>query len=458
MKRVTHPIELNTNQKKTTVFFMIILILMAFLLNQSGIVKGVNFSFSDLFCLVILIVIAYKKELYLPIAPSIYFLVVSIITLLTSVFYVPIEFNLDPQPKQIISDFVKLVAIFVYFIIGYNLAKLMLIESIVKWYSMFGILIGGLGVFLTVFQIEVFSEVLFFAGTRYKGFMIDPNYFSVLNISALVYFSRLNNIKTHYKCLAIFITLLSVLASGSKTGVITLFCYLLFRIIGSLFSRKKKLSNIIIGLVGVIFLMLMTPVIDQILPFVENNILHNIPSITRIQELFTDFDEAISESGSGRDATWKVALQIIQLSPLIGIGIGTYTNIGFDLYHLNNVAHNTFLQVSAEWGIPLAFLFFLYTFILLGKASHSKKTQHEMNKILRDIIIILLIGSMAISLNNARVLWLFLGALVSSVNSSQKCGVQITGIKYLLFKERRGIEENDSKIGKLFKRKEGDGE
>ncbi|MDI3545796.1 MAG: hypothetical protein PWP68_1213 [Rikenellaceae bacterium] len=36
--------------------------------------------------------------------------------------------------------------------------------------------------------------------------------------------------------------------------------------------------------------------------------------------------------------------------------------------------------------------------------------------ILRDIIIVFLIGSMAISLNNARMFWFFFGALVFNSN------------------------------------------
>ena len=129
-----------------------------------------------------------------------------------------------------------------------------------------------------------------------------------------------------------------------------------------------------------------------------------------------DFSGAISENGSGRDITWKVAIQVIQLSPVTGIGIGTYSHIAYQMFHSNNIAHNTFLQLSAEWGIPLAFMLFIYMFFTIGKATNfSISNDSEMNLILRDIIIILLIGSMAISLNNARVLWLILGALVFSL-------------------------------------------
>jgi O-antigen ligase len=147
-----------------------------------------------------------------------------------------------------------------------------------------------------------------------------------------------------------------------------------------------------------------------------NGLTASIPALARIELLFTDFSSAFSENGSGRNITWKVALQLIQLSPVIGIGIGTYSNIAIELFHQSDISHNTFLQLSAEWGIPLAFIFFIYVFFILGSATFTRKPNWDHNLILRDIIIILLIGSMAISLNNARILWLVLGALVSSLN------------------------------------------
>ena len=79
---------------------------------------------------------------------------------------------------------------------------------------------------------------------------------------------------------------------------------------------------------------------------------------------------------------------------------------------MENLAHKTFLQLAAEWGIPLTVALFTFISIILIKSNTVNESNTEISIVLRDIIILLLVGSMAISLNNARVLWLFLGALV----------------------------------------------
>ena len=184
-----------------------------------------------------------------------------------------------------------------------------------------------------------------------------------------------------------------------------------------MFSAKKKVKVIISQWFLIIILVLIISLFFTLFQTIINDIASSIPAFTRVQQLFTDFDAAISGNGSERDSTWTAALQIIQHSPVIGIGIGTYMNIASGMFDAKDIAHNTLLQLSAEWGIPLAFVFFAYVFYLLGKATNNRMCNAETNYIIRDIIIILLVGSMAISLNNARVLWLLLGALVSSLYS-----------------------------------------
>ena len=388
---------------------------MSIFLHQSTVIFGVNISFADFFCMMILFVLVINNGMSVPITPLLFFLVVSIQVLVTAVFLVPYTFMHNPDAIKITSDYLKLLATFIYFILGYNLTRFHLLEKTLKWYSIFGLLIGALGIFLTFFRIDVFSQLLFFAGIRFKGLMIDPNYFSILQITALVYISRLQTLKVRYKLLAFLITFLSVLVSGSKTGIITLFCYTMLRILEYVFLKKKKQRELIYQLFLMGLFIIIAPIMIHFVQVSSNNLVASIPAFSRIQFLFTDFGSAISEDGSGRAVTWQAALQIIQLAPLTGVGIGTYTSIAWELFHYNNIAHNTFLQLSAEWGIPIAFMFFTYVFFMLGKATNSSLYGAEMNLILRDIIMILLIGSMAISLNNARVLWLFLGALVSSL-------------------------------------------
>lgn len=397
--------------------FIVPVLFLSILLHQSSELFGINLSFADFFCVFILVILVISHQLQLPIFPLIFFLIVSSIVIITSTFYVPMVFNIDINPKGIISDFLKLIALLVYFIIGFNLYRLDLMEKTLKWYSLFGMLIGLIGIMTTLLNINLLSEILYYSDTRYRGLMIDPNYYSVLQITAFIYFSRAKSIRFQYKVLALLITLITVLTSGSKTGLITLSCYLAFRIIEYLFKQNKKGSVILIQMTMITLLILVVPMLFHYLPKLIMIIGSIIPTFDRVQLLFTDFSSAISESGSGRNITWIVALQVIQLSPLIGVGIGTYSNIASKLYYSNDIPHNTFLQLSAEWGIPLAFLFFGYVIFLLVRISNSRSSMNlTINLVLRDIILVLLVASMAISLNNARILWLVLGALVCSLN------------------------------------------
>lgn len=364
-------------------------------------------------------VLIINNQLYLPIIPLLYFLVVSSVVILTAVFYLPIVYMIDPNTTSIMGDYLKLLAIFAYFIIGYNLRQLDLLDSTVKWYSLFGMLIGITGIMLTFFNIRIFMDLLFLAGTRFRGLMIDPNYYSVLQITSLVYFTRIENIKPRFKFFVVVIIVLSVFLSGSKTGVVTLGCYFIFRLLDYLFSSRKKISVVVLQLFLFALLVFLVPIAIYLFQALLTSITSFFPSFGRVSFLLTDFSAAISEDGSGREETWLTALNVIQLSPVIGIGIGTYTALVSEIYHFNSVAHNTFLQLSAEWGIPLAFTLFTYIFFLIGKVTLFPRDSSEMTLILRDIMLILLIGSMAISLNNARMLWLFLGALVFALNKQK---------------------------------------
>ena len=399
--------------KEISFFFTLIIILMGMFLNQSNVIFGVNFSFADFFCFLAVLILVFKKRLQLPFAPTMFFLVVSISVIFTAVFYVPSKFSYYPDSHKIISDYLKLIAVFIYFLLGYNIAKLKLIDKALQGYSLFALGIAIIGVVFTIFNIKIFSQVLFYGSTRFRGLMNDPNYFSVLQLAALVYFSRMKKVNTLLKNVAVLFIVISILASGSKTGMITLLCYLIFRVVEYLIKAKKKASTLIIQLFFVILLVAAIPVVLSIIGNLINYLATVIPAFARVQTIFIDFNVAISGGGSGRDTTWKIALELIKSSPIIGIGVGTYSGVAKQYFGTGVIAHNTYLQLITEWGIPLVVILFSYIFYVIGKATFSKNVNGEMNFILRDILIIFLIGSLGISLNNARMFWLVLGAFLS---------------------------------------------
>src|SRR5699024_11847161 len=71
-------------------------------------------------------------------------------------------------------------------------------------------------------------------------------------------------------------------------------------------------------------------------------------------------DSAVGASGSERGDAWDVALAVIALSPALGVGVGTYLTVANEVTGIPMLAHNTYLQVSAEWGLILAIVFFVW--------------------------------------------------------------------------------------------------
>lgn len=406
--------EQSNNINKST---SIIIILMAIFLNQSSVKFGVNISIADFLCVIIFILLLLKDKLILPFIPMMFFLFVSITGIITSAFIVPNKFLYNPVTYKIFIDYIKMVVVFIYFNIGYSVSNLKLIEKSLKWYSVFALLIGIIGIIFTVFKINIFSQYLFI-GARFRGLMNDPNYFAIIQVSAFVYFSRAKEFKIFYKRLILLLLFMSILVSGSKTGIITMICYIFIRILEYLLKPKKKTSTFIIQSLLIVLLIIIVLISPNIINSLMDYTTSIIPTFARIRYLFTDFNSAISASGSVRDSTWKAAIEVIKASPIIGVGIGTYSGIASKISGIGAMAHNTYLQLFSEWGILLSTMFFIYIFSIIGKVSCNEGFKSEINLMLRDIVIVFLIGSLAVSLNNARMFWVFLGALTFNIRNN----------------------------------------
>lgn len=400
--------------EKPSYFFPLIIISLAILLNQSNILFGTNISFADFFCISTLLLLANKDRLLFPFAPTIFFIFLSSLILISSLFYVPYKLSYYPEASDVIINYAKLTLAFMYFIIGFNIKEEKLIILVVKWYSIFSVFIGVMGCIFITFNFKI-SEFMFL-DFRFKGLMNDPNYFSIIQVSALVFFSRNKTIKLFYRNLSLLILFISILASASKTGILTLFIYMIFRAIETLFNSKIFPASIffrtlVLSTLALAFLSFFT-YIGNFFNFLTSE----IPSFSRVQYIFTDFDAAMSENGSGRNLTWSVGMEIIKLSPLLGIGIGTYTGVAQQLFGTNSIAHNTYLQLCAEWGMVLALVLFVYIFFVIIKVTFTNKFHTETNYILRDILVVFSVSSFAISLNNARMMWFFLGIIVFNIS------------------------------------------
>lgn len=81
-----------------------------------------------------------------------------------------------------------------------------------------------------------------------------------------------------------------------------------------------------------------------------------------------------ADNFSGRETLWEAARQLFYTHPLTGVGLGAYRtgSLQIGTYMINDVgiasgAHNTYLEILAELGIP-GLIFFLIAMLAVGKS------------------------------------------------------------------------------------------
>ena len=403
-------ISFHKEKSEVSVSINIFLILLAIFMHQSNVIFGVNISFSDFFCLLLLILLSTKKQLLIPKKQLVFITMLFSYSLITSLYYIPSRFDYIIQYKSIIVNLMKNLVLFAYFILGYNIVILNKNRLLFKWYALSGVVIALVGVIFTILNINFFKDILYFQGVRFRGLMNDPNYFGILQVTTLVILFKITNPRIRNSlCL---IVILAIFASGSKTALITLLLFSLLILSAKVFHSQFKKKNVILGVLTFLLVIIMSFQID--LNSMVAMISQKIPAFSRVLNIFIDFDSALEGSGSSRGTTWKYAFELIKISPVFGLGIGTYSVLAVKLFGegIMTIAHNTYLQVAVEYGLPMTIFLFVYIIqnIIMTKNINSYKID---GKILGEILLVLLLGSFSVSFNNSRILWLVLGMLIS---------------------------------------------
>lgn len=389
-------------------FHVITLILFGFFLNQTGNILGVNLSFSDLFFVIILIILMLNNEFKLKSTFILFFLFISIIGLFSSIFWAPFIFNISSNIVAVLLNYFKFIIVFFYMVLGYNIARLKYDSIIFKSFCLGGLAVGLIGIFLSITKMDILNELLYYSSVRYRGIMNDPNFFAIIQVAVLAcvikYWEKNVMLKTFFS----IVIILSILISGSKTGFITLGIFVVYKVIGNIMLGKKSIPSLI-ALCFIPFLFLLN--ISSFFTLFLEKLSGSIPILFRVVNLLSNPMEALSSGGSGRTGIWVASLEIIENSPFLGVGFGTFVEIVESLTGSGAVAHNTYIQIIAEWGIFVGGLSLFYLLILFVYLFFSNNKIKESN-LANDIIFVLLVGSLGISLNNSRLLWFVIGILI----------------------------------------------
>lgn len=411
---VSRPIELGKSTKSSTGSSVLIVMtcFIGALLNQSDVLFGMNISLADFFIVLFIGALINYNLFHISSTHILVFLLFSVVIFINAVFVIPNLYQIPVYAGAVLTDYIKVVVSFLYFLVGYLIAKNGLSQTLFKWFAIAAVILGCLGIIFSLVPIPQMVDLLFYEQVRLKGLMNDPNYFSVIQCAAIAILLRYKPLPSLFKIGSISILILSIFSSGSKTGFLTLGCLLVFWMFNTFLEGKIEVRKLIFNLICLFVVFFFLPNIQAILSSFLEMISDKFPVFSRVELLLTDFDQAVTANGSGREEQWVIAMDLIQEFPLLGVGnTANYLTVVQGMSPMGNLAHNTYLQMAGEWGIPIT-LFMMYYITRVFFISVSKGKNKQVHLTTKEMLVAFLVSSLSLSFNNSRIFWLLLGMAV----------------------------------------------
>jgi O-antigen ligase len=227
-------------------------------------------------------------------------------------------------------------------------------------------LIGSYG-FASLYVIREWQKAHKFDSNFRPGWIVgDINYFSTTAIFAIVLAfnfmqGRRPRWEKAYCIVCLLLTILAVIFGASRGG----FLGLTVAALCFVWRTKRRVRNLVLMSALVLPLSLALPISP----------LHR----------FLNPSEDYGSTQAHLEA-WKAGLRMIEAHPIVGIGLGnfkplmpSYRGPGFHI-DVDSMAHNMFLEVAAELGLPALLIFlgmFWCTYRTLGKLRRSS-SQHPL--------------------------------------------------------------------------------
>jgi O-antigen ligase len=170
----------------------------------------------------------------------------------------------------------------------------------------------------------------------------DPNYFT---ISALLTLPLAFHLMLGSRCRwervfcagCLLVTVLAVTLGASRGGFLGLVAAFLFVI----WHSRARLRNLVVAVSLVLPLSLLVPISPL------GRLLHPNRG-----------DQGAEDS---RTVVWQAGLRMMAAHPIVGIGLGNFKPLvqGYEQGNLNveSIAHNTYVEIGAEMGLPALFVF-----------------------------------------------------------------------------------------------------
>lgn len=407
-----HTAMIREEPQRDTRAYTPVIVAMCASFHTAAVLGGFNLSLADIFLLLFFAALLVDRKLEIPRGPSIYVLLLTASAVFTSLGLVPQMLGVDPDFAQIIGGLIKLAISFLFFVAGWTVARMGLVGAAVKSFALGGMLAALLGIATLAVPAPVLETWLYYDNFRYRGFMSDPNFYALLTCAAFVAVASDPRPMLLRRLVVLIVLGFGVLLSGSKAGLLTLLFAFAVSLLARSTPRNRPALLTFATLISAMLLILAKPILTALVDFFDW--LENfIPQAGRLSVLVTgNLIEGLSEGGSVRNEVWGTAFEMLRQSPLLGVGVGNYLNVSSRLHDLHMVAHNTYLQILVEWGPVFALPLFAWLVVVLVRASKGPNADVSV-KITRNVVLVLLFGSVSLSLNNARMLWFFLGVLAA---------------------------------------------
>lgn len=377
-----------------------------FSINISQVIFGINIALSDIFLIFLFVYLIYKRIFYLNNSIFLYFLVLIIIRLITTLSlgaWIPLTTNITSTVITLIKFLISLLYLYVFVSI-FSLDTKMKVKFLKG--LMYGtILLGALSLVIFIGGPEFLQSIILFGGLRLRGFMNDPNFFGYMQISGFCVW-LFNRFKSKIlNLITITIYVCTVVLSASKSSLLIFLCIISIYLIYKLFTSKKNLYQITIIIFSVIALIGYIWIEFGKISVLFTDFVNSTPQLTRTMILFENFDTAINAGGSGRTEAWHTAINVIKSTNYLGIGFVNYSDVANYISGARTIAHNTYLQLAVEWGVlPL-----LISIVIIFRKIIDKIVSKDWNILF--IIGVSLVFSLSISLQNSRLLWCLLAIL-----------------------------------------------
>lgn len=278
--------------------------------------------------------------------------------------------------EQLISGGMIQLFVMVCFLICMNSKS----EWIESWFSIavfFGIF-NALATIIFYFNSSIYMQFIrmFFEsstikeliGYYNKGYMCGLcTHFSsngmVLGICILIVFEKLKRIfgnketdvanktlKKIFYLISLLLILYALFLSSKRAPLISAVVTIVFTLIIS--SGKnifKRIALVLIGAVAVILL--------------YNIMINVIPGLDTIANKFVSLEDSDAGVLNGRDYLWSIAFEMIDKSPIVGMGYGSYSAYANEVNSFTSTAHNYYIQVTAELGF-VGLALYIFAFVI----------------------------------------------------------------------------------------------